>query len=105
MTPKLMMILAGAATLSAMSVGTTYAQGQQLRYAPSELSTLSGTEEVYSRIHEAAIELCGEEYGGFRLVTHKAERERCVVEVVREFVSEIDHPRLDQVHADAALRL
>ena len=58
------------------------------RYATSELSTLSGAENIYSRIQDTANKLCVDEYGGFRLVTHAAERERCVVDVVRELVTE-----------------
>jgi|GEM_PF-2261591 len=100
-TVKLMMMLAGAATLSSMSIEPANAENHEVRYAASELSTISGAEHVYSEIHATAIEVCGEEYGGHRLVKYRAERERCIVEVVDELVSEVNHPQLSSVHAQA----
>lgn len=104
MTPKQTIILAGVATLTLMSINASFAQDREFRYATSEHSTLSGAEKIYSRVHDTAIELCGEEYGGFRLVTHAAERERCVNDVIRELVAEINHPQLDQLHAASGRR-
>jgi len=98
-------MLAGVATLSFMSINAAYAQDREFRYATAELSSLSGAENIYSRIQDTANKLCGDEYGGFRLVTHAAERERCVVDVVRELVTEINHPRLNQVHTALGRRL
>ncbi len=105
MTTKMMIMLAAIATLSVLSVNAANAQDREFRYATSELSTLSGTEHVYSRIHDTAIELCGEEFGGFRLVTHAPERDRCVKGVVEELVADINHPQLDKVHAEMGRKL
>ncbi len=104
MTPKMIVILAGVATLTFMSINAAYAQDREFRYATAELSTLSGAERIYSRIQDTANKLCGEEYGGFRLVTHAPERKRCIDEIVRELVTEINHPQLDRVHAASGRR-
>ena len=101
MTPKFTIVIAALATLSFMSVDAASAKDHQFRYAVNELSTLSGAESVYSRITDAAIEFCGEEYGGFRLVTHRLERDRCIEDVIEDLVVEISHPQLDRVHAGA----
>ncbi len=100
-TIKLIMMLAGAATLNSMSIEPANAENHEVRYDANELLTISGAEHVYSEIHATAIEVCGEEYGGHRLVKYRAERERCIVEVVDELVSEVNHPQLSTVHAEA----
>ncbi len=100
-TLKLMVMLAGAATLSSMSIDVAYAENQEIRYTASELSTVSGAEHVYSDIHAVAVEICGEEYGGHRLVKYRAERERCIIDLVDTLVSEVSDPVLSQVHVKA----
>ena len=101
MTPKFIIVIAALATLSFMSAEVAYAKDHQLRYTASELSTISGAENVYSRITDAAIAFCGEAYGGFRLVTHRLERDRCIEDVIEDAITEINHPQLSDVHTRA----
>ncbi len=98
-TLKLIVMLAGAATLTSLSMGTAFAGDRDVRFNETELSSVSGAEKVYSRITAAAIEVCSEEYGGHRLVKYRAERERCIVEVVDEAIASVDYPILQEIHA------
>lgn len=95
---KELLVAFAAAALSLMSAGAGYADGHQLRYAPTELSTDSGALNVYNRIHEVAQDVCGEQYGGPKLVKYRASRERCIDNIVEYLVEEVGDQRLSEIH-------
>jgi UrcA family protein len=98
MKNEILIALAGAAVLSMFSVGDGYANDHQLRYAPAELSTDAGVINVYDRIHGVAKNVCGEQYGGPKLVKYRASRERCIDNVVEYLVEEVGDARLSEIH-------
>lgn len=98
MKNEILIALAGAAALSMISVGDGYANDHQLRYAQAELSTDAGALNVYSRINEIAQDVCGEQYGGPKLVKYRAARERCIDNVVEYLVEEVGDARLTEIH-------
>jgi UrcA family protein len=97
-------LLAAGALITMISASPAAASDREYRFAGADLSNASGVEHVYSEIYEIAEEICDEQYDGSRLVRYRAERERCIVEVVDDLVVEVDHPRLSRVHAREAGR-
>ncbi|GJL92883.1 UrcA family protein [Hyphococcus sp.] len=98
MKAEILIAIASAAALSMFSVSDSYANDHQLRYAPVELTTDSGVLNVYNRIHEVAQDVCGEQFGGPKLVKYRASRERCVDNVVEYLVEEVGDARLSEIH-------
>ena len=99
MTRKITLALAGAAALSVMSAGHSYASDHELRYARAELATDSGAIEVYGRIARLAADVCDERLGRQTLVRNRAGHDRCEAEIIESLVSDIDDPRLSYLHA------
>ncbi len=97
-------LLAAGALVTLMSMDVAVAADREYRYARADLASAGGAEHIYAEINEIAEDVCYDQYGGSRLVTYRAERERCIDEVVENLVADIDDPRLSRVHARYARR-
>ena len=98
MTRKLISLAAGAAMTSFAFAGAAYAG--DLAYAPTELSSDAGVNDVYHRIQVAAARKCDDRLNHDSVVKYRAVRDRCVSDVVDELVHKVNDSRLDRIHAE-----
>jgi len=88
----------GAMMLAAAQVpAATATPDITVRYADLDLTTATGAEQLYERIHRAALEVCPSV--SFMEVQRHAAAERCLNEVVAHAVNSIASPRLAAVYA------
>ncbi len=92
-------LFAAAALMACASLTQAHAGAYELRFAEAALSTDSGVERLYGEIVAVAEEYCDDYFRGYRMVRNRANRERCVDDVIVDIVSDIDHPRLYEEHA------
>lgn len=89
--------LALALTLVSTSVSAQEpAETIEFRYAQSELSTSSGTEQVYHRLYELVDEICDKEYGRFA-PRHQSRKQRCAQDIITEIVDKISDVELKEL--------
>jgi len=82
--------LALALTLTSTSAS---ANSVEFSYAPSELSTTVGAEQVLNRISILAEDICEQEFGRLS-PRHQMKIQRCKVEVTQDIVDQISHENL-----------
>lgn len=102
MTRKLIALAAGALMASFSFVGAAYAG--DVEYAPDELKSDSGVNDVYHRIQVAAASKCEARLNHNSVIKYRAVRDRCVSDLVDDLVAQVDDPQLDALHATQKVR-
>lgn len=85
------------------SVSSSFAAERQLRFSEEQLANDSGATAAYEQIVQISEEICIENFDGARLVRYRAERERCIIELVDQAITDAENPALSAIHARAIL--
>lgn len=95
---------AGLLIAAAIFSSAAQARDFSVSYSKAELETTQGAEQVYHRIYDTAEQLCDLEFEQYPTSKTKLRYDRCLRRTVKEFVWQIDHPKIDQVYAALPVR-
>ena len=104
MTKTFLKLAAGLIIATTAFASTADATEFSVSYSKSELTSVAGAAQVYQRILETSEDLCDLEFSQFASSKTKLRFERCLRRTTKEFVSQVDHPFVDQVHAALPFR-
>lgn len=89
--------LALALTLTSTSASASASdKSAQFIYTPAELATHVGAEQVYTRLHGFAKNICVQEFDRYA-PRDQLNIRRCTFDIKREVVAAISHSNLDKV--------
>ncbi|NNC38549.1 MAG: UrcA family protein [Acidimicrobiales bacterium] len=97
-------IAIGAILLSLTTATGSQAKDFEVRFNKAELETAAGAERVYHRLYDVAEDLCQYEFSHSFATKSKLRFDRCVRRTVKEFVWQVDHPKVDQAYAALPVR-
>src|SRR5262249_9705120 len=90
---------AGAAQADEVASEQTDAPSKIVKYSDSEITTASGAEALYNRIHAAAWHVCTDMFPGNNGPS-ALEGLRCIDTLTGEAVKEVNSPRLTAIHEE-----
>jgi UrcA family protein len=91
-------ILAGVADLPAVADGRFVEESLEVRYADLNLDKEAGVANLYTRLRNAAEQVCDSHYGPSPLFLSSSQR-ACVTAALEQAVANVDRPALTAYHA------